>query len=373
MKFWKKLFSQESEKEGENQLKKLLEDESPLSPITAIVEQDNRVAHFYLIGAESTNFGMKSCWIRNLQDAPEFIVESEISQGLPPMQTSRFCKSSATQKPLVANDLSVLWLEEGNAAALYEGDQLLAIIPSWSGQNGFFGYSNEAKGQGPFAWEINPENDLLNRLNAAKSSIQEWDSEPNPFQIKQVELLEYYQELLGEQDGYYAIDGGHWPPKGLYLRKGEHQIVFATIGLSLIPQPLVEQYFENRFEHHRIELGLILNANCNEEEIQGIANYISGQASLPWDQITFLAEGHTIGIDLPIDERFTSVLLTNQLNILPKINLPNYKGAKINFYWMVPITELERKIIMENGSKALIAKLNEIGKEIYNQNRIELA
>lgn len=45
----------------------LLCEVSPNGNIQAIVEQDDRVAYFYLHGAPDTEFGVRACWIRNLE------------------------------------------------------------------------------------------------------------------------------------------------------------------------------------------------------------------------------------------------------------------------------------------------------------------
>jgi hypothetical protein len=39
-----------------------------------------------------------------------------------------------------SKNVRIVWSEEGDAAALYERDQLLAVIPSWSGSGGFDGF-----------------------------------------------------------------------------------------------------------------------------------------------------------------------------------------------------------------------------------------
>ena len=66
------------------------------------------------------------------------------------------------------NDPPPLPLPEGNAAALYEGGVLLAIIPPWSGTNGFHGYARDSIGEGPVAWEIGTHNALIGRLHEAE-------------------------------------------------------------------------------------------------------------------------------------------------------------------------------------------------------------
>lgn len=369
MSFLKKIFSS---KEASREPEVLLEEESPLCPIKAIVEQDDRVVYFYLWGSEDTNFGIKTCWVRNLTQAPEEPETKLINKGIPPLLPRQYCKFPDGQEKLKAGDLSVVWLEEGDGAALFLNDEILAIIPAWSGLEGFPGYARDCKGNGDLAWEITDRNELPSRIEQAISCWFSWSSELNPFRLEQPRILEIYEELLGKSDKYYAIDGNQWPPKGLFLRNGASKTVFATVGLSLIPMPSIEMYVDDRLEHNRIELGIMLNSTLKEDDLQGIAEWISGQASMPWDNITFFGEGHTINFKGLNSGKFNSVLLTNKLEVLPKVELGKYRNSNINFLWMVPISQKERKLVIDKGSQALIKKLDKIGVEVYSLDRDEV-
>ncbi|UII30446.1 suppressor of fused domain protein [Fulvivirga ulvae] len=369
MSFLKKIFST---KEAEKEPEVLLEEESPLCPIKAIVEQDERVVYFYLWGDEETNFGIKSCWVRNLTHAPDELETKLLNKGIPPLLPRQYCKFPEGQEKLKPGDLSIVWLEEGDGAALFLKDEILAIIPAWSGLEDFPGYARDCKGHGNFAWEITDSNELPERVEQAIACWYSWSSELNPFRLEQPRILEVYEDLLGKSDKYYAIDGNQWPPKGLYLRNGASKTVFATVGLSLIPMPSVEMYVDDRLEHNRIELGIILDSQLQESDLQNIAEWISGQACLPWDNITFFGEGHTINFQPLNSNKFNSVILTNQLELLPKIELGKYRNSHVNFLWMVPISQKERKDVIDNGSESLISKLDKIGTAIYSLDRDEV-
>jgi hypothetical protein len=370
MSFLKKLFSSK-EKEFQK-AEVLIEEQSPSCPITAIVEQDNRVAYFYLWGPENSNFGVKSCWIRNLNQAPNELEEKLMKKGIPPMLPKKFCKFPEGQEKLNKNDLKIIWTEEGDSAALLVKNKIVSIIPSWGGQNGFYGYAKNCQGQGNFAWELSESNVFIERIEKSIEYWDLWDKELNPFQIQQPIILGAYDETFGNHDKYYAIDGNEWPPKGLYLRKGESKTIFATVGLSLVPMPVVEMYSENRFESNRIELGIILDSVFSEKDIQEIAEWISGQSSIPWDNITFLGEGHTINFKPFNSTKFNSVVLTNRLDILPKPELDDYRDSKVNLLWMIPISKKERNEIMENGSNGILEKLNKIGNRVFSLEREEV-
>lgn len=337
-------------------------------PITAIVEQDNRVAYFYLWG-DTEQFGVKSCWIRNLSEAPKQREEKLMNKGIPPMMPKAYCKHPEGQAKLNKEDLEIVWLEEGDGAALLERGAIVAIIPAWSGQSDFSGYARDCIGTGDFAWELGAQNEMPARIASAREFFNSWHATVNPFQTLQPELLSIYEEIFGKSDRYFAIDREEWPPKGVYLQVGERRIVFATVAVSLRPQPAAEMYVDNRNNVNRIELGLIVNTGLAEERIKEIASWISGQTNIPWDNITFLGEGHTINFDAFQSPTLHAVLLTSKLDKLPEVALPDYRGSVTNFLWMVPISARERDKIMADGSESVIPLLNQIGEEIFNLDR----
>lgn len=370
MSFFKKIFPS-SEKETQEPVV-ILEEESPLCPITAIVEQDNRVAYLYLWGPENSHFGTKSCWIRNLTAAPEKTNTKQVKKGMAPMLEKAYSRFPDGQTPLKSQDLSLIWLEEGDGVALLEKDEVLAIIPAWSGAGGFWGYARDAVGQSPVCWELKDSMDVLKRLKESDQYWTAWKNEPDPFQLRQPLLIDLYEETLGKHDKYYAIDNQEWPAKGLYARTGPSKTVCLTVGQSLMPQPLVEMYMEDRMAYNRIELGLILNQTFEETELNELTSWISGQAAIPWANITFLAEGHTINLSLKHSQQMTAVILTDSLSVLPQIDLGTYRGSEIKLLWMIPITTKERQHVMDHGSEELLEKLNSIGDEAYSLDRSAL-
>jgi len=350
----------------------LLEETSPCCPITAIVEQDNRVAYLYLWGPEGSSFGVKSCWIRNLDEAPNKVDSKLLEKGVPPMMPKDKCLHPTGLQPLNKEHLKIVWLEEGDGVALIENGEPLAIIPSWGGNGGFYGYSKESKGEGDFAWELNSTNEMLQRITDSQGFWNSWDNEINPFQIEQPRILDVYKEIFGDSEKYFAIDDEEGAPRGLYVVEGHQKTIFTTVALSLSPMPQVEIYTENRFELNRIELGLMLNSEHCKSNIQSIAEWFSGTCSIPWKNITFLGEGHTILFDAFKHPKFKSVLLTQKISTMPKIEFDNYRNSVVNFLWFIPITEKERQFAMDNGSDSLMDKLNEIGEDVFSLERNEI-
>lgn len=349
----------------------LLELRSPNCPITAIVEQDNRTAYFYLFG-DNEDFGMKSCWIRNLTKAPEEIEVKLMEKGIPPMLTKEFCKFPEGQESLNKKNLEIVWMEEGDGAALLENGEILCVIPSWGGDRGFCGYARDCNGQGGFAWELSEDNEIRKRINNTISFIKDWNEEVNPFQSLQPQILDYYEDIFGESEKYYAIDNSDWPPKGLYVYEGTEKIVFATVAVSLRPQPKVEMYYEDAGKVNRIELGIILKSGLTNDEINNIASLISGITAIPWNYITFVAEGHTVEFETIASEKFKYAVLTNKLKLLPEMNVPAFGNSHTNFLWIVPVSDKEWKMMKESGSKVILDKLDTIGEEIFSLERQEV-
>ncbi|NLR95090.1 hypothetical protein [Flammeovirga agarivorans] len=145
----------------------LLSQESPNCPIKAIVEQDDRVVYFYLWSQDNSKYNVKSCWVRNLKEAPEKLNSVEMERGLPPMQPKQFCKYPLGEGKLNKSDLQILWNEEGDSAILLEKGRILSIIPSWSGDKGFHGYAKNCLDNSSLAWELTTENTYIKRASKA--------------------------------------------------------------------------------------------------------------------------------------------------------------------------------------------------------------
>lgn len=342
-----------------------MEAESPLCPISAIVEQDENVAYIYLVGGEKTDFGVKACWIRNLKVAPATFDDALLKEGEPPMLERKHCRHPEGQPPLRESNLDLVWTEEGDGVALLEGSEIIAIIPGWSGFKGFPGYARDAIGEGRFAWEISPNNSFLERISRAKKFWHSWGTAETPFQKRQPEILGLYEKAFGKESRYYAIDGGQFPPRGGTLLRGPSQTSFLTVGLSIFPQPQIEMHAETPEKVNRIELGLLLNNDDFDGSVEGLSGWISGTASYPHDYVRFLTEGHTVNLAFPGNTNCTAALLTDRLSILPKQDLGEYRGSIIKLLWLIPITAAERKLAMDEGSENLLPLLEKIGKSIF--------
>ena len=338
----------------------VLEEVSPNGNIEAVVEQDDRAVFLYLRGDPEIDFGVRSCWVRNLGPAPATLDVDAMRNGSAPMLPRGNCAHPTGADRLEATRLSLVWLEEGDAAALLEDDEPLAIIPAWSGTNGFEGYARDCTAESPLCWPLLADNDLHRRVRAAAEYWKAWDSADDPWTVVQQPQITAYTDQVGQYEKYYAIDGGEWPPRALLRIPVPGGVALTTVGICLRPQPVVESVVERATEFRRIELGAGLAADASAY-FDPFARYLSGQSNLPWTRYTWLGPGHTIPCDAFPDTDFTAVLLCREFQGAPSVSIPPFRGDPVNMLWAVPITRREREVAMERGAAELARLLANAG------------
>lgn len=331
----------------------LLEEVNPHGTVQAVVEADDQVVHFYLYGAPDSGFGVKSVWVRNLSSAPDALDVEAMKAGRAPMNPQPHCKPAPLEVPA---ELSVLWLPEGNGAALLEDGQPIAIIPPWSGLEGFNGYARAAAGTGPLAWELEADNALFERLAEAADYWRAW-GESDPWPHIQSNFLEAYEAGFGPRSNYYAIDGGNWPPKAIVRVPYEDKVILATLGVSAVPQPNVELYSDHWREHRRVELATALPQTLDDDGIKRIASYLSAQSEYPWQRMSWFGDGHTIPCDSWASTQFEFALLVRDHPLAKRLTLPTVFGEPVQLLWFLPITASEQTIASDQGSSSVLDQL----------------
>jgi hypothetical protein len=332
----------------------LLEDENAEGTIAAFVDQDDRVAHFFLSSIAPGGFGKKSCWVRNLVAAPEALDVAGMREGLPPLQPRGDCSHPDGAPPLDASRLTIVWLEEGTSAALLEDDEVIALIPSWAGDGGFRGYARDARGTGALAWELGPDNQLLRRVDKAREWWAQWEAGSHWAKL-QPGWHSRYVDALGPEKRYYATDGGRWPPCALLRFPHAEGEVMLTLGVRLRPQPNVPDESPCR----RVELAVFIERDVPEDATLRFASFLSGQSNYAWTHNTWLGDGHTIPCDAV--PGFDAVLLTAS----PPIDVPalvaDYRGDSVTVLWILAITREQRARARTEGSAPLRADLRRQG------------
>lgn len=346
----------------------ILSEVSPYGNVEAVVEQDDRVVTFYLFGAEDTGFGVRSCWVRNLQTAPESLDVEAMRNGIAPMLHRDFCAHPSGDVKLEGGDLHVVWFEEGDAAALLHNTNVLAIIPGWSGYKEFSGYARDCLAESSLAWPLgtSDSNALYSRIEASKDFWAAWATDDSPWPEMQDGFVDTYQKHLGKYSNYYAIDSGEWPPKAMLRIPLKDSVAFVTLGVSVRAQPKTDPDENSIDQPRRIELGICLSNSLSKDLMQDLARYVSGQSGLPWSSFTCIGNNHTIPCDAfrnhdPSTE-YTTVLLLSEVKDSPKINLPVVQKESVELLWMIPITDQERQIAIEHGSNKLVEYLESSGR-----------
>lgn len=343
----------------------LLESWSPTCDVQAFVEESDTCCYFYLWfhpGREEAY--IKTCWICNVTEAPDKIDVAAMEEGMAPAMPKAYVSHNVKGIRLNRAELSIVWFEEGDAAALLEGDRLLCVIPCWSGYKDFNGYSRYAVGMAPYAWELTQaEETLLDRVTKSRNFWNYFKGEY--WENVQRTHIQTLESFFGKYQQYFTIDDGNFPPKALVTGKKDEVCYGVTIGVSLLPMPQVELYFNDETsDYRRIELGFA-TVSERQDICKKMYSFMSGISSLPWEEISFLGHGHTIPCN--VIDGFCAIWLLDS-RLLPKIAAPVYAdfmGDKINLLWVVPLKENEYQMIRELGTEEVLKRLEECMERIH--------
>lgn len=329
---------------------------SPQQDLEAILDSQHEVVYFYL--QDLRDESMKAVWVRNLTEPPEGDPQERMEKGLPPLQPS-----GGVGPPLLEEEVEVVWFEEGTGAALLERGEILAVIPPWSGMRGFHGYARDCATAelGVFPLGSEAENAIYARVRKAKEWWDCW-RQGNPWQELGEALLASYQ-VIGEHTQYFAIDGGNWPPKAIVRVPVESGTALLTMGVALRPQPGTELSVENPESLHRIELGVCLPPDCDDEFVRKVGAQLSSLANIPWRHRTWLGDHHTVGFDF--GSPFSAALLCKKPPGAPALELPTFRDDPINLLWLIPLTEEERQAAIDQGAGSLTERLWEHGVDCF--------
>jgi hypothetical protein len=333
--------------------------------LEALVEQSDQSVYFYILPTEQfkDRFDFRQCWIRNLKKAPVDTDIAGMQGGEGPMLPAAFCNHPEGKEPFTDDGtLSIVWFEEEDGAALMHNEEVLAIIPGWSlYMERPVAYSKDciAFNEDLNVYPLGPDSGirLLAQLNKTVSFWKEWEKDNTWGNIQQY-FLQQYEAVFGPNAQYYAIDGGDWPPKALARFKKDNIDIFITLGVSIRPMPYVSSLYEQPEGFRRIELAIAVDSNeYSEDEIIEMAISLSGFVNIPWKNISWLGEGHTID-SAQMPPPFAGVVLSSAIYNGPEINLELFND-KINLLWAIPILqeEIDFKSSRDNGGFQLVEKM----------------
>lgn len=276
-----------------DEIEVLLFEESPYGAhLAALVQSDGRTVYLYLHGAGS--FGTRACWVRNLQPGPWVFSEQDLTAGRPPLLPKVHVAPQSEMTVPDRSQLRFVWFPPGNGVFLLSGDDLLAIIPPWSGEDGFHGYARDCTSDNLVCWPLPDRAEWSPSLEAAEAFWSTW-CHGRCFEDAQPQWLAALARRFGDVVEYYSIDGGRFPPRGAACFQTEQATIIVTVGMSLCPQPNAPTAAagSSRKPAH-IELGLRIPPTDDRETLRGWVQRLSGAAQLPWTQWTWLGPGQWI-------------------------------------------------------------------------------
>ena len=334
----------------------LLEDRSPVCDIQAFVEDNGDCIYFYLwVHPGSGHAEIRNCWVCNTVPGTEDMDHAAMKSGRAPRMPLPFVAHEPEGIRLDEGELSLLWFEEGDGAAPYEGERLIAVIPGWSGPD-FSGYSIYAKGMGPFAWGLSDALDVLKaRLDRCRTY---WDvMNGDYFGEMQQEQLAAMEAFFGPYKKYYAIDREEFPPKALVTGGKDGNLYAFTLGNGALAQPKIEGYYqEEAYRYRRIEFGAAFPAGCSQEGVMAVLNYMAAQSSLPWKEISWLGHGHTIPCGAVPGYEAVLLLDPAQCRVRPGPAFSGFMGEPVNLLWMMLLTGDEYRMAKEGGGESLLER-----------------
>ncbi|WP_161805808.1 suppressor of fused domain protein, partial [Serratia rubidaea] len=113
----------------------------------------------------------------------------------------------------------------------------------------------------------------------------------------------------------------------------------------------------------------------NEENAVQMASALAGVAHVPWAQITWFGEGHTLASEVA-PQGYEGYLLSSSFYPHQQyLTLPPQQGDPVNLLWASPVFAGERELAQAtpNGGHELVSRLREQGVDHIFRPRQPLA
>ena len=356
----------------------IFQENSPWGNISAFVEDDGEAVYFYLYGPEGIIpmgespddwCGIRKCWVCNrIPVADKNGIQPAIRDmeaGRAPLMPAEYCLHASTSMELQPDQLEVVWFEGGDSAALLHEGQIISVIPPWACPSfaNISGYARECAAPGFIG--IRPLHELASLIEQhVERALDFWHtwSEEEAWQHYLNERISILEEQFGPHTRYFAIDGDRFPPRAIVVFEQDEKVIFITIGISILAQPRVELFLDEPQHSRRFEMGMAFHKNFVDNiSITRIGSAISAIVAMPWDQLCWIGNGHTVDCNMltsgdPLSP-FDSVLMLEEGLGIPHVRYPDYRDP-VTILWGIPICQQERQFLRENETEDLIGRLS---------------
>ena len=360
----------------EREIYSIVFETSPYGNVDAIVEHDSRAVYFYLnenpaSRERSGRFGMRACWVRNLKMGPHVFNVDEMTAGIATMLPRHDCIAPELHRVPTGETLKIVWFEEGTGAALVEisardqSEEIIALIPPWSGADGFHGYASNCANPTDVCWPM-PDNPLLfKRVENAQQFWESWQtSSATPWEEQLSLIIENHDQRFDATPAQRIeteVPGQHFPLAKMLQYCTPRYDVLVTAGLSVFPQPAVEMFVENPSELRRIEIAVAIQRDDKSTDRPvavpeplpaEIVNQLSGLALYPWQNFTWLGPGHSCNFTTTDGD--IGILLSDsqgsEMIELEPSKLANFRGDEVNLLWLRPIAKSDYDKLVDGSA-----------------------
>ncbi len=334
----------------------LLNETNPYGTWSAVVEDDGRTVYLYLNPVGESGATSRAVWVRNHLPAPEDTDREAMQDGRAPLLKRSACRHPEGLGPLAPEELDVVWFQEGNAVALFVGGQPEALIPPWSGMDGFFGYAAQAVGADagtvPFPED---RSGLQARLDenlafwTARTERAFWST----FRDR---MIAHYESVYGPHRQYYAVTDRDYPPLAVVEFELHDEAVYASLGMSAQNLPDVELYEEEPQRHVRTEL--IWSEPQADASLPGL---LARVALYPWLGSAYLGPGHMYRTGMDGTDR-AYVLFTPEFPIARPAEMSS-DGYPVRFLYSFAIGDEWLPVAKAKGTEHVLSKLRSPGQK----------
>ena len=316
--------------------------EYPSGQYQAVVQSDGRTVYLIIQDAGSDT-PPRLCWVRNLVPGPLVIAKPESDGGRPPLMPETYCNHPKGAAEPNWDDCRIYWFPQGLGAALFEKDELLALIPPLPDQ-GLPGFARDCLHPTSVALPLDDDDHYAPQVSRLAAYWEMWAQSP-PWPRWQQALEAEMQKVWGTPTQHYAPPQAVWPPIAVTRWETQEHCILTTAGMGLRPQVGVEKDLQNFQDHQQAELAIEIPLNRLQapSDVDDYVQWLAGLARYPWHHQTCFLPGHTISIPPELSKSWGSEMarfdpesqLANSQQ-RSAILLPSFANQPVNLLWLRP-------------------------------------